>query len=693
MNLPPFLLGLALLFWGHQTGIWYPALLLAILLESARVVKWRFDFSDSDYARFWDLSNVLFAIAAFYCYVNRDGNNALMALFQTSAVASTNSAEAGHMVYIFFQWWPLVFFPMAAAQAFGARAQIPASVFVWLLRGRAPGHTPELTANIGYPYLGICLLAAGVANRRDAWFYLGFCLIAGIALWVTQPRRASNVLWFALLLLIAKLGYWGHIGLNTSQAAIENAVSNFVARYAGRSTDLSESRTNIGRFGKLKLSGRLVMTVAGTDQLPSLLRDASYTLFKTPTWTLTSRDYNAVTQEIDAATWNLQPIKTPNHEVTLTGFFSRVGGFLPLPHGAMQIENLPEANLTTNRFGAVRTASGGSDFFNCRVRYGKLRTIDSPPDLEDRLVPNFETNAIAIMHKELQLDGLSELKKIKVITDLFTTDFHYTLYQAKGSWSRPDKSPNPTPLARFLLRTKAGHCEHFATATVLLLRQAGIPARYATGFAVSEPERGNTGRFLVRERHAHAWCIYFSETDHAWHELDTTPANWLEAEKEKISAWEPFSDFFTRLWFRFNQWRQADTKNAWQTYALWLVAALTAILLYRLLRNKRRAHHPDAAAAAEKLLWPGADSDFYQIEQHLRELGLHRAPGEPPAAWLRRIAQTPELAYSQLQPILELHYRYRFDPRGLTPAARAQLRLAVQSWLQSPLAGADAQRL
>jgi transglutaminase-like putative cysteine protease len=45
---------------------------------------------------------------------------------------------------------------------------------------------------------------------------------------------------------------------------------------------------------------------------------------------------------------------------------------------------------------------------------------------------------------------------------------------------------NETPLARFLLRTRSGHCEYFATATVLLLRQLGIPARYAVGYAVHE---------------------------------------------------------------------------------------------------------------------------------------------------------------------------------------------------------------
>lgn len=166
----------------------------------------------------------------------------------------------------------------------------------------APGAAPELAINVGYLYLGICLLAAGVANRRDPWFYTGFCLITGLALWATQPRRVKTVLWFVLLLLVAKLGYWGHVGLNTSQAAIENAVSTWVSRYAGRTLDSSESHTSIGRFGRLKLSNRIIMTVEGDGPLPSLLRDSSYTIFKTPTWTVTNRTFTAITQDIDIAT-------------------------------------------------------------------------------------------------------------------------------------------------------------------------------------------------------------------------------------------------------------------------------------------------------------------------------------------------------------------------------------------------------
>jgi hypothetical protein len=38
---------------------------------------------------------------------------------------------------------------------------------------------------------------------------------------------------------------------------------------------------------------------------------------------------------------------------------------------------------------------------------------------------------------------------------------------------------------------------------------------------------------------------------------------------------------------------------------------------------------------------------------------------------------------AQLRVLLDLHYRYRFDPRGLGPVQREQLRAGVQEWLRA----------
>ena len=61
----------------------------------------------------------------------------------------------------------------------------------------------------------------------------------------------------------------------------------------------------------------------------------------------------------------------------------------------------------------------------------------------------------------------------------FRDNFRYSLY-------RPAPDGEVSALEDFLRRSRAGHCEYFATATVLLLRAAGVPARYATGYSVQE---------------------------------------------------------------------------------------------------------------------------------------------------------------------------------------------------------------
>src|SRR5262249_7265815 len=60
------------------------------------------------------------------------------------------------------------------------------------------------------------------------------------------------------------------------------------------------------------------------------------------------------------------------------------------------------------------------------------------------------------------------------------------------------------PIDVFLFERKAGHCEYFAAAMCLLLRERGIPARMVTGFVAHEwNARG--GYYIVRMRDAHAW--------------------------------------------------------------------------------------------------------------------------------------------------------------------------------------------
>ena len=74
----------------------------------------------------------------------------------------------------------------------------------------------------------------------------------------------------------------------------------------------------------------------------------------------------------------------------------------------------------------------------------------------------------------------------------------------------------------FLLESETGYCVHFATAATVLLRSAGIPARYVTGY-MTYAEAGKT--VTVTAADAHAWVEYYEPVIDMWIVLEATPAD------------------------------------------------------------------------------------------------------------------------------------------------------------------------
>ena len=85
-----------------------------------------------------------------------------------------------------------------------------------------------------------------------------------------------------------------------------------------------------------------------------------------------------------------------------------------------------------------------------------------------------------------------------------------------------------TDFARwFLEEAETGYCVHFATASAVLLRAAGVPARYVTGYMFSATA-GET--VTVTSDRAHAWVEYYAETSGLWRVLESTPPDLREEE-------------------------------------------------------------------------------------------------------------------------------------------------------------------
>jgi transglutaminase-like putative cysteine protease len=79
-------------------------------------------------------------------------------------------------------------------------------------------------------------------------------------------------------------------------------------------------------------------------------------------------------------------------------------------------------------------------------------------------------------------------------------EYHYTL-----ELTRADTDLDP--VIDFLLNTKTGHCNRFASALAVMLRSLNIPARVVLGFRGADT-RGD-GWYDVRQCHAHSWVEVF----------------------------------------------------------------------------------------------------------------------------------------------------------------------------------------
>lgn len=656
MKTPPLLLGMTLIFWGWQTSHPVLGIIIALLLEGSHLIKMRWDLSSSDFNRISDLCSLIFVGMFIYFYVSR------------------NSARAA---LVMFQWVPVALLPLMLAQVYGGSERIEVSALFLLFRKKKVRKEADnpFAMNLSYPYFALCVLSASAANLQGPWFYPGLFILAGWALFSVRSKRFPLTLWVSLLLLTGAAGYLGHHALHDLQMILEKKTIGWFTNSLQKDRDPYKASTAIGDVGELKLSDRILLRVRWKSGKGKslLLRDASYNAYRASTWFALHPRFKGVRVGPDKKTWQLNTSGAGEETVTVTQYLQQGKGMLKLPMGTWAITNLPAMRVFKNRFGAVEV-EGGPGLVQYRLKFNPSRAWDSAPDEMDLEVPDREKPAVERIVGELGLRTMPHRRVLKILSAFFDRHFTYSL-------SLENRGGQETALGNFLLHTRSGHCEYFATATVLLLRAAGIPARYATGYVVREFSPMENC-FVVRARHAHAWALAY--VNGAWRDFDTTPPSWFAQEQEASSALEPLTDMWSWLVFQYSRWRWSEGKGGWVKYLGWLLVPLILLLGRRPYKRRRvkrtvgkKAGRPGTRTG------PGMDSAFYVIERKLIECGYERRPWEPLSNWVKRIGEEscPGLAAESLEAILALHYRYRFDPKGITEEERQRLGASVRDWL------------
>ena len=746
MKPPPLLLGCALAFWGWQSDFPIPGIAMGLLVESARWIRARWEFSDQDFSRVWTFCSLLFLGAAVYAFNDNGGPISFGNWLQnpnvgTQAGAGLTTARTGATI---FRWLPMIFFPFLAAQLFSTREIIPLATISLLVRRRqrkaqregrpAP---PSRNVDITWAYFIGTVLAAGVHPANNTSFFWGLAALLAWALWSRRSRRFGLIVWLATLGVGVLLGFGGQRGFGLLQRYLEGLNPEWLSRFMRRDVDPNQTRTALGQVGNLKTSGRIVIRVEpkGGSRVPVYLREASYRLYassRVAMWLAGSskNDTTGITEEAqNSGNWNVLSDQTNKHAIHIASYLNghinaSAAGLLPLPPGVVRFEKLPAYVLSYNSAGAVLAEGPHLVMFD--ALYNPAATLDSPPGTgstnrvrgpaaaapdgaesgrqplpsaaatnsltakpaitnEDLHVPEVEVPALNQIIDVLKLRGLPRDIVLNKVAGFFAEQFTYRTWQPRG-WL----GTNETALSRFLLKSRAGHCEYFATASTLLLRQLGLPTRYAVGYVVHE----NSGSgYVVRLRDAHAWCLVWNPATKLWDDFETTPSSWIEEEKKQASVFQWLQDAWTRLGFEFAKfrWGQGNVRK----YLLIGIAPGLAVLLYQIMFRRGRRRKPGTGGKPTEVFdWPGLDSEFYQLEKQLAARGVLRGASEPLREWLARVATTPGLTEicAPLQEIVRLHYRHRFDPLGLSAADREVLRGQVRACLDSLASAAAAMR-
>jgi hypothetical protein len=650
---PAWLVPAALLFWGLHTGLWWLAAPLALLVVLPQWRGRRFELTLSERRRVADLCTLMIVLAGAWLVLNQ--------------------SRLGGALVLLIQWLPGLLFPLLAVQLYGHRPGLELSVLFPSLRRGAHRrlHQTDALVDLRWAYVLLCVLAASMIPPQTAWFLPSLAILAAAALWrwtPTLPRRGPVLAAAMVVILVLSLALsagirWGH-------AEAERRVLDWMEQWLGVGLDPYRATTAIGEVGRLKASGRIMLRVYPPAPIHGtlLLRTASYDRYVDGTWFTTGSLFEPVPDQDGRRP--LLPLQTPAAAESepigprIVMLLRRAEGLLPLPRGTGVVLGLPGEDLHRNGYGTLRyRTSGAAPLLNYRVLPAPEPTRDAftaPPAEADLRVLGPDAPAARALAESLALAELPPAEALRALRRHFARNFRYTL-------TLPEHPPGVGPLTHFLTAGHAGHCEYFATAAVLTLRAAGIPARYVRGWSVQEYSALEDA-WVARDSHAHAWVE--AHVDGRWRDLDPTPPDWAVLEAAGRPWSQRIGDFFA--WLRLSMSGAADDERRDRDWLLLPLAALVLLLGWRIVRRARRGGGTADARTAPRR--PRPPTPFTELERAAAKYGHARGADETLLEWARRLHGEAVPAAPALADAIAIHYRHRFDPDSADDGAEPELR-------------------
>lgn len=467
----------------------------------------------------------------------------------------------------------------------------------------------------------------------------------------------------------------------------------------------------LGDIGRLQQSDRIVMRVrvegGGQRLTPLRWRGVALDRFDGTDWTRSS----TAALIVRGSERNLFQLGTVEslHRLTTETFFLEpidtsvlfaaprvvaVQGALPFvrvdAEGGLSSLAHPFERLTYRVYSDVEEPDAQT------LRADRLGALDYPAGYARylQLPANLDPRIAALASTVIKQAGAQNVyDAARAIESYLQTNYRYSLEM---------RASGPDPLADFLFRVRAGHCEYFSSAMTIMLRTQGIAARVVNGFKTGEYNDA-ADVYVVRQRDAHSWVEVYFPTANFWASFDPTPFVPFQ-DGAPSGSWSSdlrkYAEALDLLWWQYvigydqQEQRQLarvlnrklrngrDDLAAWgdevlrrmrtdaqARRALWMVVLLMFVALATFKgRGLLRIARWWKARRGER-----TTIDFYdRMTEILAQRGYKRTPHQTPLEFAAEIGM-PEAVM-----LTRAYNRVRYGGRGLSAEEEAQ----VENWLR-----------
>jgi transglutaminase-like putative cysteine protease len=283
------------------------------------------------------------------------------------------------------------------------------------------------------------------------------------------------------------------------------------SRMTGIKTAGFSEKVNFGSFGEVKLDSTIVMRVEMPEKAPTQLYWRGMTLdyFDGTSWLDTIKKRNRVSKYENIFVF--LPASLDN-AIMQRIFIEPIDSDVIFGLGSIAGIEIDIRAMFTDSAGAVFVPEKSPK----RLAYTAYSVLEEQPASDN--IPYYLQFPSGLektgkLSGEITKNSKTDIEKASKIENYLKTNYKYSL-----KISPPAAGINP--IENFLFSSKAGYCEHYATAMALMLRHAGIPSRIVTGFAGGERNKYG-GYIIVRQSDAHSWVE--AVIDGRWKRLDPTP--------------------------------------------------------------------------------------------------------------------------------------------------------------------------